>query len=373
MYENNRELLGLCYDSVTEIRDGFYLVVLDGKFGVVDAGNHTWIDLEYIDGVVTRNKLYLKEAYDLDYIAFDIKTFKKTGDKLYSIQKFDDGAWLISDARMQYGLMNSDGENVLPCMYCNIYIAYRTSSHVYLNVKTHDMKYYYEEPGDMDPKDKKAYVIVDKNYQKADCLFAEETGVPNIQKVAVGHRRLADWFGNRLKYSLRIHGKVLNCMFDDILVREALKVHNLFETYTLVGNHFTKGYIDVNGNEIVPTLRYTNAEYIGNRVFWVKTSDGYGTYKDGQEVIPVGTIDNINILRKIPITYTIKDGLAIYIGNDGHGYSNIAQAFPIYKHTKFPNINKMNLYGNIVYIDNEFNRLMRIDTGVINSNDWVQI
>lgn len=377
MFEGNREILRLCYDSVEEIRDGYYIVSLNNEFGVVDAGNNIKIPLEFKNGVIAGNTFYLRSKETLDYEQYSSETLEATGKHLYKIEKFDDNAWKIKSDMdgIRWGLMNSSGKHILPCIYSSIYIYRKSGNRVYLNVTLGEDSYRFLPKDEKEALQKeKSFIITDNTYEKVDCYYAEETGIPDVQKVAVSCKKYA-YYNYKFKYSIRVRGKVISSSFDDILVRTALKQYGLIETYSKTGDITTKGYIDTDGNEVIKSTSYSDVGYVGNKIFWVKNCNGYGTYSNGQEVIKAGTLDNIGILRSIPIMYTVKDGVTLYIGNDGHAYSNIAQAFPIYKYRQEQGINRVHMYGHRVYVDNNFNRLYKIGNELDRAveSDWVRI
>lgn len=376
MYESNMQLLGMCYDSIEEIRDGYYVAALNGKKQIIDAGNNVIVD--NIKGKVVcgiGNKLYIEQDYA--YYEYDARTFERIRLSEYEgFERISPYAWRVKSNRRAYnayGLINSEGIEVLPCIYKYIYIYSSRSTHDYLKVMLH--RYFEDsiyENHHID-KDEVSYLIVDKQYRKTDCLMAIETGIPCLQLV-ITDVKISDcrW---QSKQAIRYNGKIVGNEYDGIMVRKGLDRLGLLQTYKKVDGKNTTGYVRFDGTEVVPIGKYKLISYIGNGITIVENDDGFGTYINNQEVVKAGTLSNYYITNNIPVAMGIVNEHHKFIGNDGRLHDKISDAFPIYQSKINQSIYLICLYGTWLYVDSNLNR---IDDSILTKDiktkeQWIKV
>lgn len=370
MFESNRELLGLCYDTLKEIRDGFYIVSNQGLYGVIDAGNKVIIKIKNEDIIQIGETLYIEENKRRGYKPYSTIDFKAKSkeEKFFTMKRFSDNAYMVSNYELFYretfGILNNQEELVLPMIYTSIWISSKNSMYDYIKART-----IIGETADM-PADKLSFIIMNREYTKADCLAAIETELEGTQIVATEYKSKYTYgdMGLTFKYQLRYNGKLIGKKFDGIQTRSALKSYGIMQTYL----NSKTGLIYNNGEELVPA-EFEDVQYIGNGITVVKGSKGYGTFVNGKEVISRGFLEGTYIMRSIPITMGIKGDKQYFIGNNGYIYERIEEAFPIYKSKIDANVNMMCLYGTWVFINNYLERITSLDNKFKDITQWEKI
>lgn len=370
MFESNRDILGLCYDSIEEIRDGFYIVKDDKGYKIIDAGNNKILG-PYINKIIhIGNKVFINK--DGMYQPYDIFNFNQEVGQYYStIEPFAENAYVVSTDYMGLkGIINANAQLVLPVAYKNIWISRQDSTHDFIKARLSYKDFEYANAADI------SYIIMDKNYTNPDCYFALETDIEGTQIVVSSLKKTHYKYGGvslDVKYKLRYNGKIVGDELSSIMVRDSLKSFGLVQTYQFSKNKTTTGLSKVTGEIIVPFDKYLDVQYIGNGITIVKGENGYGTYSDGKEIVEVGKMPNTFILGNIPITATIIDDKQYYVGNDGNIYDKLEMAFPIYKSKIDNNVNLICLYGNWIYVTNNLSRIINIDSKLKDNSLWVKI
>jgi hypothetical protein len=376
-------LLSLCYDSVQEVNDKYMVVSLDGKHGVVNENNEEVIELGYKLIEVHGKNIFI-QSNDFELMSeLDGDTLEEVR-KVVGVRDLSDGAYRTYLTYGQQGLYNRNNEEILPQIYGVITeLKGRRSSNKRFVKATIGRTFSMSEN-----ENERSCVILDKNFENPDCLAAFETSIDTLQIVvssvigsiedtaikassAVWQKDLEGLFRFRVRYN----GKVAGKEYDSIFQREALNKHSLLQTYKFNDkSKTTTGLVRFDGTEVVPCDRYTSVQYIGNGISIVGKDSQYGTYRDGKEILPVGTFDNISVMNGIPASVGFKHKEVFFIGNDGKAYSKITDAFPSYR-SRIDNVSLLvNLYGNwAVYKDDRLHTLGSLASEYSDRTSWVKI
>ncbi len=351
MFENNRDILRLCYDSLIEIRDGLYCVSLNGIQKIINENNKVLLD--NIKGHVIagfKNHFYIDNPDNVRSNIYNIDTAVKVSESdFYNFRQIADDAWIVSNyMHGGIGLINSDEKLLLPCEYRYIKLNKATSTKNYLYVRpiSEDFLDQQEKLGY-----KYSYIIADKHYEDIDCHAAIESGIDGTE---ICIHNLGDLHNRR--YQLRTNGKLVGKEYDGIIPRMSLGSHRLLQTHTKTTRfafQYTTGLVFNDGIELVPS-KYDYVEYIGNGLALIKDKDGYGTYSSNHEVIETGIIKDYEIATNIPIvmcSITENGYKDLMIGNDGKLYKSVEMAFPTYRSKINQSIYLLCIYGIWVYTD----------------------
>lgn len=373
MFESNRELLSLCYDSVVEIRDGYYIVGLDGKYGVADAGNKIAIKIENHNIEIIDELLFVEKRQGCGVYAYSANSFEPSNTKPFnSLKRFTEDAWIVSNDESNLGILNSKGQLMLPEIYSHIWKCGSNSQYDFLKLRLSAVKLF--RCGRQNPtNDKMSYIRVNKSYTEFDGYFAIETDNEQVQIVATSIEN-NNKYNIDCKYRLRLDGSLVGPEFDSMLMRNGLKQLGLIQTYNDINRVETyTGIMKFNGEELVPCDRYNDVQYIGNGIAIVSKEKKHGTFVKGSEVVPVGTLDRISILNTIPLSVGFIKEKLYYIGNDGNIYEKIEEAFPIYKSKLDNNINLLCMYGTWIYVTNELKMIRSVPLDIQDKHQWIKL
>lgn len=358
------DLLGIIYDKVAMI-DNQCFVVKDSS-GIKFLNQEGEALFTYNSGIDFEagisGRVYIEDGrkgYLKCFSSTDFKRLKQFD--CLEIKKIADHGFVIEDFEFKKSLVNDNGK-VLIADIRILYVARSTSTADWIRVK----------PYQINPNDNYAWgeVRVDKEYTTTDGMYAFTTQIPGIDLVVTSD------VDKPTRMRLRNNGIVVSKEYSSIIPRRNLISRRLVQVYERNGLNTYTGYIDFEGNEVVKP-EYNWIQYIGNGITITKTSSGYGTVMNGKTVIKNGCIKECNVTNKgVPIHATIVNGIQFYIGNDGHAYNDVRQAFPIYKSTVCENVYLMCLYGSWIYIDQDFNLLQqdKIQDARIKCNtNWVKL
>lgn len=380
MYEDKKYLLGLCYDDIEEVCDGIYYVKDRKNHKIIDYNNNILRDNikgKVITGI--NNRVYIENNIGSfhEYEAQTLQLVHK--DKFCDMNRLSENAWRVSyNSTGGHGVLNKENNLVIPCAYSSIYVYSRTSSCEYLKVKP--LSYLSSIICEDYRKASGAAIIrVDNNYRECDCYYAYPTEIPDVE-IAVSSLNM-NYGKEECKYKIRAYGKVVGKEYDSIVTNLSLDKLGMLRTYSKRNDAkktYTTGLININGDEIVPSDRYTRVTYIGNGISVVGTTEnGYGTYVAGKEVVKSGMIKAWIILGEIPIANAILNNCdeKLYIGNDGHLYSRIEKAFPLYKSKVDESIYLICLYGTWLYMNDKFRRIdpNKLEGGIKSKDKWIKL
>lgn len=360
------DVLELIYDKVS-LLDSNRCVVLSGRtLKVINLKNDTLFEvskcMDYWLGV--KGRIYVMNEESFIIQCYDSTTFKrKKSLDCFNIQTIRSKGFIIESLDGEKELINSDGNTLIPGVRGTMYLARSTSVADWIRVKPYGHL--------LTDNFGWGEVRVDKEYTRADGIFALTTQIVGIDVVYTSKTY------DSSKVRLRNNGVLVGKEYSSILPRRALISQGLVQVFKEknLSHDNTTGYIDFNGNEIVEPI-YDWVEFIGNGITITKTDKGYGTLVNGKVIINNGDINECFVTKTgVPMHTTIVKGIQFYIGNDGHAYSDVRMAFPIYKSTVDNNVYLMCLYGNWIYIDKDFNLINRnkLSAEIQCKTNWVKL
>lgn len=343
----NTDLLKLLYNRVYELDKDRVAVIDDEKrLRIIDESNNTLFEKDSCEDCIVsiKGSIFVLRTNGR-YEGYDSHTYSKSNLYYIRMDAVSDKGFIVEDLDGSVALINTNNEKVIEPIFGKIWLYRKTSMADWFRVKPYGVNI--REDYEL------SEIRVEKDYTKADGIYAYNLGIPELDIVIV-----SDTIYGKRRVRLRNNSEIVSKEYSDIVKRRALINHGMLQVFnecTTGGKKgYLTGYIDFKGNEIV-NPKYLDVEYIGNGITIVKDENGYGTVVNGNEVIQTGKINKCSLYDKIPMSITIVDGVQFFIGNDGHAYSNVKMAFPIYISTVLDNLYLMCLYGNWIYIDENFN------------------
>lgn len=364
MGNDSRDILALCYDSLSVIDDNKFIVSLDGKYGIVDSNNNILLDMqqnriEKLGNIVFVGNNHTSAILDTD-------TFKLS-ETYYTDLKECGKSVIVRQVYGDYGVLGSNGEYIMPPIYRNIKINKQHLNYTDLWVNYNGSRFITQISND------------GTRVSRFDLI---ETEQENVHIVATAFRKeikANSWIRDvdvfKLSYELFYNmNQVTNGEYSGIMYKRAYVPFNLVHT-------FKDGYVGIvstTGNEIIPCDRYKRIESVGyNGIYLVEdTKNKWGIYKEGRGTIVENCFDSI-VTRPtgVPITYLHRqvnnENDWWIVGNTGNVYRECIQAFPLYKLNVIGiEAYKVNVYGIEYVVDAQFNNI-KIDN--YSSEYWKRV
>ena len=423
MDTQTKNLLYLIYNRVEELQYGIYAALHNTNWSILNDSGEIIIEdcgksRPYIIGKylftsennrtdATDDKLYSYNTYQMYYMVHSISngTVSKDASKstISEIEQITNNIYVVNILG-ETSLVDNTGKLLTLPIYSSMKAYNQTSTHIKFYVHSHLT--YTTERQHMKQKimmqtleDRKCrsanYILFDKINNTADSIFTFNTIEDSLEIMAVTNvklpnvsldkfvtniesyrkfRELLDRsdFNNSIRYKLKYNNVPDDKDYESIDLTFTLKAHKIASTY----DGDTQGLARYTGEVIVPTGKYDNTYYLGGGIgIGYKKDAGYNIYKNGVQIIGDNKISELRTgpIGKVPYMVAKYQNMWLYVGLDGHLYSNINQAFTFYISATNNNIYKMQMYAGEAIVDTQLNLLNRKNLKESDIQEWVKI
>ena len=369
--ESTLGILGLCYDSVKHIEDNLFIVELNKKFGIVDDENSEIIKVDKKGIHKLNNRKAVVEENTGFYVVSLDNPENRTRCNITGIK--DTGlCYKITDSGL-YGIMNYDGDIVIPTIYRKIWKIRETYNCSYIEGAILDSVI---NTGKYSDKIECYPVKMEKGFRNPEYVYAIDTVYSEVELVGVCDINTdirGIWSKDKLKCRVRVGGKIIGPKIDRIIPDRELYKQGILRGQD--DKTRTQCFISLKGQTLVDIGKYSKIEYIGNKLCIVYKGPWKGTLFNWKMAIPDDKIAEIKKDKKSSIYTAVIDTKRYYIGNDGMAYEDITMAFPIYKSTIKENLYMIGLYGNWLFCNSEFKYISkeRIRGELREGKNWVKL
>lgn len=347
--EDKKNILELCYGRIEQISDELFIVIEDGKYGIIDIDNQVRFDFQSDMICKIGNKVFLKEG--VYYNTVNLDNFKVSKNFFSSVKECGK-ALIVRRGYARIGVIGSNDKFIMPPIYRGIFINKIKATSIELYVVYEDRNFISE-------------ISLDGRY--ATRLDVRETSDPKVTIVSVDFedKKTGMWRDDNyeLKYELAYDRRVVtNKKFDEILYRNANVKYGLINTWK---NGYA-GLIREDGKIIIDNNQFIDIDTIGYKGIclvseYKQCKPKWGVYKEDVGLTVQMVFDKIVIRSGVPITYLYRDYNGYddwwILGNDGYVHRSIEDAFQIEKFgldsSGEDNVYKINVYGNELLVNSK--------------------